>query len=77
MASLGERLKDYRKQAKKSQKFIEAETGIPQNTLSGWENDKSEPTISDARKLAVALGISLVELIEGKDQQAACLPRTG
>jgi Predicted transcriptional regulators len=75
--TLGQRIKLYRKQAKKSQKDIEQEAQIPQTTLSGWENDKSEPTVSDAIKLAKALKVSVTELIGCSDEQAACLQKTG
>lgn len=75
--SFGQRIKSLRQNQQKTQQQIAVKAGIPQTTLSNWELDKTEPTISDARKLAAALGVSLAELIEGKDQQAACLPRTG
>jgi transcriptional regulator with XRE-family HTH domain len=75
--SFGQRIKSLRQNQQKTQQQIAVKAGIPQTTLSNWELDKTEPVISDARKLAVALGVSLAELIEGKDHQAACLPRTG
>ena len=75
--TFGQRIRFYRQRINKSQKIIEAETGIPQTTQSGWENDKTEPTVSDAQKLAAALGVTLAELIEGQDQPAAGLPNTG
>lgn len=75
--SFGQRIKSLRQNQQKTQQQIAVKAGIPQTTLSNWELDKTEPVVSDARKLAAALEVSLVELIEGKDQQAACLPRTG
>jgi len=71
--TFGKRICFLRLRIGKSQKKIEVETGIPQRTLSDWENDKSEPCVSDAVKLASALGISISELIG--DQPT--LPRTG
>lgn len=75
--TFGQRIKVFRQRVSKSQKDIEAETEIPQATLSGWENDKSEPCVSDAVKLAAALGVTVAELIDGPDQQPGTLPRTG
>jgi len=71
--TFGKRICFLRLRIGKSQKRIEAETGIPQRTLSDWENDKSEPKVSDLPKLASALGISTSELIG--DQPT--LPKTG
>ena len=71
--TFGKRIYSLRIKIGKSQKRIEAETSIPQRTLSDWENDKSEPCVSDAVKLASALGISISELIG--DQPT--LPKTG
>jgi len=75
--TFGQRVKFYRQSIRKSQKAVAIEAGIPQTTLSGWETGKTEPVVSDAQKLAAALGVSLSELIEGPEQPAACLPRTG
>jgi|GEM_PF-1683322 len=62
--TLGQRLKYFRKKARKSQKSIEKEIGIPQATLSGWENDNSEPTVSDIVKLAKAFYLQPYKLLE-------------
>ena len=67
--TLGTKIRYYRNHQKKSQKDIAVRTGIPQTTLSGWENDKSEPTISDAKKLAIALGVTVNELLDDKIPQ--------
>jgi len=63
--TFGQRLKYFRKKVRKSQKKIEGETGIPQTTLSGWENDISEPTVSDIVKLATAFDIQPSDLLDG------------
>jgi transcriptional regulator with XRE-family HTH domain len=77
MMTLGQRIRFFRNLLKKTQDDIKDETGIPQTTLSNWERDLTEPVVSDAKKLANVLKVSLMELIEGQDQQAACLPKTG
>lgn len=61
--TLGQRLKFFRKRENKSQKDIFHALDIPQSTLSGWERDKFEPTVSNAVKLAKYLKVSLPDLI--------------
>jgi transcriptional regulator with XRE-family HTH domain len=65
--TLGSRIKFFRNQLRMSQKDIEMKTNIPQTTLSGWENDKYEPTLSDAKKLATALGVTVSDLLGEND----------
>lgn len=62
METFGKRLQILRKKSCKSQKAIEAETGIPQRTLSDWESGRFEPRVSEVLKLAPALGVSITEL---------------
>ncbi|GMB00398.1 helix-turn-helix transcriptional regulator [Pelosinus sp. IPA-1] len=69
--SLGKRIKLFRNQLRKSQKEIESITGIPQTTLSGWENDNSEPAASDIIKLASVLRVTVNDLLyelSGEDE---------
>ena len=62
METFGKRFQILRKKSCKSQKAIEAETGIPQRTLSDWESGRFEPRVSEVLKLAPALGVSITEL---------------
>lgn len=71
--TLGEKIRLYRREKKLSQKEVEIVTGIPQTTLSGWENDKTEPGISDFIKLAAALKVSMTDLLADQEE----LFRTG
>ena len=61
--SLPQRLKHFRAEAKKTQKNVEKEIGIPQATLSGWENGLSEPSASDLIKLAKCYRVSELKLL--------------
>lgn len=61
----GKRIHSLRLKVGKSQKKIESETGIPQRTLSDWENSKTEPCASDIVKLATALEVTVAELFIG------------
>ena len=65
---LGERIRFFRNRASKSQKDIEAETNIPQTTLSGWETGVSEPRASELQKLATAFGVTVTELLTEQTQ---------
>lgn len=75
--TFGQRLRSIRKNRNATQADVESTTGIPQTTLSRWETDKAEPVASDIVKLAAALGVTIAELLDATDQQAACLPKTG
>ncbi|MFA7136194.1 MAG: helix-turn-helix transcriptional regulator [Bacteroidales bacterium] len=60
----GTKLRYLRKQLNISQQKLGEETGIPQTTISDWENNKYLPNINEAVKLAAALGVTLTELLE-------------
>jgi len=60
------RLRCLRKLTGKSQQQLFKETGIPQTTISCWENAIGEPSVSDLPKLAAALGVSVAELLNDK-----------
>jgi transcriptional regulator with XRE-family HTH domain len=61
--TFGEALKAARAEAKLSQMQLCALAGVSQSALSGWENNRNPPTLSDAAKLAKALGVSLDSLV--------------
>jgi len=68
--TFSKRLRYLRVLAGKSQQQIYKETGIPQTTISCWENAIGEPSVSDLPKLAAALGISVSDLL-GETQSKA------
>ncbi len=63
----------FRRNARKSQKMIEAETGIPQRTLSDWEHGNSEPTASGIKKLEKAYGVIYAEILHELRKNAQAL----
>lgn len=69
--TFSKRLRYLRRLAGKSQKQIFKETGIPQTTISCWENAIGEPSVSDLPKLAVALGVSVSDLLDESQARAA------
>lgn len=61
--SLGEALREQRELVGLSQSALAKKTGIPQQTISAWENDTNIPSIEMCIKLADFYGISLDELV--------------
>lgn len=64
--TIGERIKKIRKSKGISQYKLADGIGIAQNTISGWETDRNEPTIFSCILLADYFGITLDELCRGK-----------
>ena len=62
--SLGERLKQARKQRKLNQPDVERLTGINYKTLSNWETDLYRPNVDDLKKLALLYNVSIDFLME-------------
>lgn len=58
------RLTEIRKEKGFTQKYVSSETGIPQNTLSNYENGKREPTLVVWKTLADYYGVG-VEWLRG------------
>lgn len=62
----GEQLKRLRKEYKVTQQELAKALNIRQQSISQWENDTSEPLLSNAIKLADFYGISLDDLADRK-----------
>ena len=65
------KLKELRKQNKITQEEIAKLLQITQRTYSGYEMEKSEPTIETLCKIADYYGVSLDYLCEHKTEQLA------
>jgi transcriptional regulator with XRE-family HTH domain len=63
---LREKIREFRKNAKLSQLGLSKKIGIPQTTLSDFENGKTEPTISNLLKIAEGLGVTINDFIAEK-----------
>jgi XRE family transcriptional regulator, regulator of sulfur utilization len=61
-AALGEAVRELRLKRKATQEEVAAGAGITTATLSLIERGQANPTWDTARKLAAALGVSIVEL---------------
>ena len=65
MTSVGERIKERRKELSMKQIDLARRVGITQATLSQLENDPKQRT-REVAKLAAALGVNALWLAEGK-----------
>lgn len=68
---LGKRIRDVRENAGYNQKEFGSLLGIPQSTLSAYENDRMLPTVSTLINIAVKCDVSLDWLcgIENKERE--------
>lgn len=65
---VGERLKQLRKSKGMNQEELAERSGYSRSSIINWENGKRIPRADDITRLAVVLGVSESELIEGKSQ---------
>ena len=63
MMNYGQMFKEYRMEKKLSQRDLAQATGISQQAISFWEQDKRTPNMDDCIKLADFYGITLDELV--------------
>lgn len=62
----GDRIKFYRKEKKLNQTELANKSGISRNALSNYELNKRKPTIEVLKKIAKALEINVIYLVEDK-----------
>jgi XRE family transcriptional regulator, fatty acid utilization regulator len=60
---IGHRLRERREWLKLTQSDLCVKTGIGISSLSEFENDKREPTLSQLKKLATAMGTDVAQLL--------------
>ena len=68
----GEIFKYYRQEKNLSQRDLSKETGISQQAISFWEQNKRTPNMDDCITLANFYGITLDELV-GRDSNGSLL----
>ena len=71
MENFGKNLKQFRLEKSFSQESFVAKIGVHVTNLSKYERSKSIPSLEIAKKMAVALDISLDELVYGKQNEKA------
>jgi XRE family transcriptional regulator, regulator of sulfur utilization len=64
---LGERLKLLRIRKGLTQEHVAEQLGLTEAAYRHWENGRTDPHLGEAPRLALALGISVVELFEDLD----------
>ncbi len=74
--SIGARIRYCRIKARRSQTWLAEAIGVKQNTISSWEQDRTEPSRADARKIAHALSVDISALELG-DMAAEAPPKSG
>jgi transcriptional regulator with XRE-family HTH domain len=57
--TVGEKIKELRKEKGLLQKEFADKIGVNQQTVSGWENEIIEPTISKLKKIADVFGFEM------------------
>lgn len=70
---MGERMRRLRERSGLSQPQAAERAGIPVGTLRGWEQDRRQPLLDAAARLADAIGCTLDELA-GRGQTPATPP---
>jgi transcriptional regulator with XRE-family HTH domain len=63
--NFGQKLKEVRQTKGFTQQELAIKTGIPQTTISGWENAGYLPNLIDGYKVASALGYTVPDLLKG------------
>lgn len=64
-ATIGENIRNARKNAKLTQETLAEKAGIATITLRQYENGKRQPKIEPLRKIASALGLHISDLVDG------------
>ena len=68
--TIGKRIALLRKEKGLTQEELATHMGVSPQAVSKWENDQTCPDISALPKLARLLGVSVDELLEGKQELA-------
>jgi len=71
MKNFGSNLKQFRSEKGLSQEVFATQIGVHVTNLSKYERSKSIPSLEIAEKMAIALDISLDELVYGKQNEKA------
>ena len=72
--TIGNRITKFRKAKGMTQEELANQLGVSSQAVSKWENDISCPDISLLPKLCRVLGITVDELLTGKNDEAKMMP---
>ena len=70
-----ERLLEYRKKAGLSQEELAERIGVSRQAVSKWERAEASPDTDNLIALAEVYGVTLDELIKGRQEEAADSPK--
>ncbi|MBE6608883.1 MAG: helix-turn-helix transcriptional regulator [Ruminococcaceae bacterium] len=68
--TVGEKIEQYRKDAKLSQEELASKLFVSRQTVSQWENNQTSPTVDNFLRLCEVFGISMNDFFE--DQSSVC-----
>ena len=74
--TLGERLSEYRANAKLSQDALAEKIGVTRQTISKWETDQSTPEFNKIIPLCEIFGITTDELIKGEKEETKTVTKS-
>lgn len=63
MANFGDKLREFRKSAGKTQGEMGRDIGVPQSTVSKWEKSLQTPSAEHAARLQDLIGMPIAELL--------------
>lgn len=69
--AVGKNIKAFREENKLSQEKLAETLNVTRQAISNWETGKTEPDIETLHNISVALGVTVEELIYGKDSGRA------
>lgn len=67
--TLGNNIKKYRKILKLSQEDLAKKSNLSRNAIYNYENNKRQPSIDILNKIALALGITVNDLLEESESK--------
>ncbi len=71
--NIGEKIRKYRKQNKLSQRELGEKIGVVSSTITKYELNSLHPNLDTIKRLATALNISILDLIEDEEAQNTSL----
>mgnify|MGYP004539788565 CR=1 FL=1 len=75
--TLGEKLKDARKQASLSQEQLAERLGVSRSAVAKWETDNGIPDVGNLKVIAQLLDVSIDYLLDDSEGMDVLCRRTG
>lgn len=74
--TLGQRIKNHRLSKRETQKEYGEKYNAVKSLVSHWEKDKNKPNIKRLKLMADDMGITVIELLEGEEDERSILDKT-